>query len=288
MYIYNKIIEQPSPPNSHDVLWINYNNSQLYVFLNNKWQSLSFTSNEYKQDKYDIKLKTSRKNITESINELFDIIKQIENKEIDIDTEGLAKQETLLECTAAILQYIEQQRLQLESTAKEETLLGTRSLLDGKFGDVFTKFGELTTFIAQKFDWIANFIVTKKDELQQFISDRKLELHNLIAIDILGAITRNHGELLGKTNDVLGRQQAYENNAVARTQDTINVVNSQGSQLGVHLDDNKWALMGKIDELIGENSEATLTKICGLLTDIKSGVDNIDTISDEQIDELFD
>jgi hypothetical protein len=38
----------------------------------------------------------------------------------------------------------------------------------------------------------------------------------------------------------------------------------------------------------GENPEATLTKIFGLLTDIKSGVDNIDTISDEQIDELFD
>lgn len=132
MYIYNKIVEQPSPPNSHDVLWINSNDSQLYVFLNNKWQSLSFTSNEYKQDKYDIKLKTNRKNITDSINELFDIIKDIENHYGDINIEDIAKQQTLLECTATILQYIEQQRLQLESTAKEETLTQGISSVENK------------------------------------------------------------------------------------------------------------------------------------------------------------
>lgn len=198
----------------------------------------------------------------------------------------LAKEKTLSQGISDLKNAVA--NIDLSTVAKEGTLLETKSLMDGKFGDVFVKFGELTTFVAQKFDWIASFIVAKKDELQQFISDRKLELHNLIAIDILGAINRNHGELQGKTNDILGNQQAYENNAAARAQDTINVVNSQGSQLGKHLDDNKWALMSKVDELRGENSEATLTKIFGLLTDIKSGVDNIDTISDEQIDELFD
>jgi hypothetical protein len=200
--------------------------------------------------------------------------------------EDIAKEGTLSQGINEVKNAVA--NIDLSTVAKESTLLETRSLTNGKFGDVFVKFGELTTFIAQKFDWISNFIVTKKDELQQFISDRKLELHNLIAIDILGAINRNHGELLGKTNDVLGRQQAYENNAAARTQDTINVVNSQGSQLGKHLDDNKWALMGKVDEGVntlsakidniqlpeidttelakqGENPNATLTAIYKLL-----------------------
>ena len=136
MYIYNKIVEQPSPPNSHDVLWINSSDGQLYVFLNNKWQSLSFTSNEYKQDKYDIKLKTNRKNITDSINELFDIIKDIENHYGDINIEDIAKQQTLLECTATILQYIEQQGLQLESIAKEETLTQGINTITDKINNI--------------------------------------------------------------------------------------------------------------------------------------------------------
>lgn len=38
----------------------------------------------------------------------------------------------------------------------------------------------------------------------------------------------------------------------------------------------------------GENKEATLTKICELLTDVKNGVNNIGTISDKQIDALFE
>jgi hypothetical protein len=204
--------------------------------------------------------------------------------------EDIAKEGTLSQGINEVKNAVA--NIDLSTVAKESTLLETRSLTNGKFGDVFVKFGELTTFIAQKFDWISNFIVTKKDELQQFISDRKLELHNLIAIDILGAINRNHGELLGKTNDVLGRQQAYENNAAARTQDTINVVNSQGSQLGKHLDDNKWALMGKVDEGVntlsakidniklpeidttelakqGDNQEATNSRILEELNEIR-------------------
>jgi hypothetical protein len=38
----------------------------------------------------------------------------------------------------------------------------------------------------------------------------------------------------------------------------------------------------------GEDKEATLTKICELLTDVKNGVNNIGTISDKQIDALFE
>lgn len=171
-----------------------------------------------------------------------------------------------------------------ESTIVEESeklstkLIENRALLDGKFGDVFVKFGELTTFIASKFDWVANFIVTKKDELQQFISDRKLELHNLIAIDILGAINRNYDKLIGRTNDIIGNLEAHERNAALRNQDTIDVVNSQGSQLGVHLDDNKWALMGKIDELRGDNQDATNSKILEKIDDLSSKVDMLITM----------
>lgn len=190
---------------------------------------------------------------------LADGIATIAEKVDNIDFTAIAKEETLSQGISDVKNAVA--NIDLSTVAKEGTLLGTKSLIDGKFGDVFVKFGELTTFIAQKFDWIASFIVTKKDELQKFISDRKLELHNLIAIDILGAINRNHGELQEKTNDILGRQQAYENNAAARAQDTINVVNSQGSQLGKYLDDNKWALMGKVDELRGENSEATMSVV---------------------------
>jgi hypothetical protein len=204
---------------------------------------------------------------------LSDGIATISEKVDNIDFTAIAKEETLSQGISEVKNAVA--NIDLSTVAKEGTLLGTKSLIDGKFGDVFVKFGELTTFIAQKFDWISNFIVTKKDELQQFISDRKLELHNLIAIDILGAINRNHGELLDKTNDVLGKQQAYENNAAARTQDTINVVNSQGSQLGKHLDDNKWALMSKVDELKGENQEATLSVVYDEVKGVKNTVDSM-------------
>lgn len=169
--------------------------------------------------------------------------------------ENIAKETTSQE----ILNVIS--NIPLSQIAKEDTVKETKSLLDGRLGDVFTKFGDLNAFIASKFDWIANFIVAKKDELQQFIIDRKNELHDFIAVDILGAINRNHGELLGKTNNISQTQQVYEQNAVVRTNNTIDVVNAQGSQLGKHLDDAKWELMGKIDDLQGENQEATNTAI---------------------------
>lgn len=182
--------------------------------------------------------------------------------------ENIAKETTSQE----ILNVIS--NIPLSQIAKEDTVKETKSLLDGRLGDVFTKFGDLNAFIASKFDWLSGFIVTKKDELQQFIIERKNELHNFIAADVLGTINRNHGEILGKTNDLLGRQQNYENNAVLRTQDVLNTVNSQGSQLGKHLD----VLITKIDEIElpeidttelakqGDNQDVTLTAIYKLLT----------------------
>ena len=154
--------------------------------------------------------------------------------------EDIAKESTVVTKT---------QEIQNTLNTINNNVTSSKDILNGRLGDIVTKFGDLTTFIAQKFDWLSGFIVTKKDELQQFIIERKNELHDFIAIDILGTINRNHGEILGKTNDILGRQQDYENNAVLRTQDVLNTVNSQGSQLGKHLDDNKWALMAKIDEI---------------------------------------
>lgn len=162
--------------------------------------------------------------------------------------EDIAKESTVVGKT---------QEIQNTLNAVNNNVTSSKDILNGRLGDIFTKFGDLTTFIAQKFDWLSGFIVTKKDELQQFIIERKNELHNFIATDVLGTINRNHGEILGKTNDVLGRQQNYENNAVLRAQDVLNTVNSQGSQLGKHLD----VLITKIDEIeLPEIDTADLAK----------------------------
>lgn len=183
---------------------------------------------------------------------------------IEIDVDNIAKESTVVTKT---------QEIQNTLNTVNNNVTSSKDILNGRLGDIFTKFGDLTTFIAQKFDWLSGFIVTKKDELQQFIIERKNELHNFIATDILGTINRNHGEILGKTNDVLGRQQDYENNAVLRTQDVLNTVNSQGSQLGKHLD----VLITKIDEIElpeidttdlakqGDNPEATNSAIMSLI-----------------------
>lgn len=186
---------------------------------------------------------------------------------IEIDVDNIAKESTVVTKT---------QEIQNTLNTVNNNVTSSKDILNGRLGDIFTKFGDLTTFIAQKFDWLSGFIVTKKDELQQFIIERKNELHNFIATDILGTINRNHGEILGKTNDILGRQQDYENNAVLRTQDVLNTVNSQGSQLGKHLD----VLITKIDEIElpeidttelakqGDNPEATNSKILNAIQSI--------------------
>lgn len=233
------------------------------------------------QQPIEVEMKQSGINIdVNSDSDLGLVLQAVSNlkKSLEVLESVCAKDSTIADGVEEIKQAIN--NIDLSLVAKESTILETKAEVVSSKETLIGKIGDVYSYIATRMDGVISYCASRFDSLVTFVAQKKDELHGFIAADILGAINRNHGEISGKATDIFARQQDFENASISRNIDTINTINSQGSQLGKQIDNCTWEIEGKIDTKTEEIKQA--------LAEIKTATNAIGVISNEDIDALFE
>lgn len=149
MQLYSKIVLTSQEPSQKNILWANPDTNELKYWSGAMWESF-FTKKggEFKQDKYDNKLLTNRKDVVGAINENVESIQKVGERISNIDLSFVAKEATLVK-ESQILQEgissVEGKVQEVRNDIKNIDLSSVESKVEEEADSIEAKIDEIVT-----------------------------------------------------------------------------------------------------------------------------------------------